>query len=88
MLGRFDQSSFLFFLPNTGPDGARVMARRIRESAEEEGLRDLVGDRLTIAVGISTCPHPDVERREDLFTRARGAFLDAQREGGVVVHSD
>jgi diguanylate cyclase (GGDEF)-like protein len=88
VLGRFDRSSFLFFLPNTGPDGARVMARRIREAAEEEGLRDLVGDRLTIAVGISSCPQPDVRRREDLFSRARAAFLAAQREGGVVVHAD
>ena len=88
LLGRFDLSSFLFFLPNTGPDGASVMATRIRESAEEQGLRDLVGDELAISVGISYCPHPDVNRREDLFTRARAAFLDAQREGGVVVSTD
>ena len=85
ILGRFDQSSFLFFLPRTGPDGAEVMASRIRESAEEQGLRDLVGDLLQIAVGISYCPHPDVVKREDLFSRARSAFLAAQREGGVVV---
>jgi diguanylate cyclase (GGDEF)-like protein len=87
VLGRFDQSSFLFLLPNTGPDGAAVMARRIRESAETEALEDLVGDHLEIAVGISTCPHPAVKRREDLFTRARAAFLSAQSEGGVVIHS-
>jgi diguanylate cyclase (GGDEF)-like protein len=88
VLGRFDQSSFLFFLPNTGPDGARTMGDRIRHAAEEEGLRDLVGDRLQIAVGISYCPHPQIQRREDLFSRARAAFLSAQREGGVVVHAD
>ncbi len=87
VLGRFDLSSFLFLLPNTGPDGATIMARRIRESAEAEGLRDLVGDRLAIAVGISTCPHPRVTRREELFSRARAAFLSAQREGGVIVQA-
>ena len=87
VLGRFDQCSFLFLLPNTGPDGAGIMARRIREAAEAEGLRDLVGDRLEIAVGISTCPHPAVKVREDLFARARAAFHAAQREGGVVIHS-
>jgi GGDEF domain-containing protein len=85
ILGRFDTSSFLFFLPNTGPDGAGVMARRIRVAAEEEGLRDLVGDRIAIAVGISYFPHPDVARREDLFSRAREAFLAAQHEGDIVV---
>ncbi len=88
VLGRFDLSSFLFFLPNTGPDGARIMADRIRHAAEEKGLADLVGDRLKIAVGISYCPHPRIQRREDLFSRARAAFLSAQREGGVVVHAD
>lgn len=87
VLGRFDQSSFLFLLPNTGPDGAGIMARRIREAAEAQNLRDLVGDSLSIAVGISTCPHPAVKRREDLFSRVRAAFLAAQSEGGVVIHS-
>lgn len=85
VLGRFDQSSFLFFLPNTGPDGAQVMAHRIREAAEEEDLADLVGDPLEISVGISFCPHPEIRQREDLFTRARDAFHAAQREGGAVV---
>ncbi len=84
VLGRFDQSSFLFLLANTGPDGAEVMARRIRAASEEEGLRDLVGDPLSISVGISCCPHAQVHRREDLFARARKAFLAAQQEGGVV----
>lgn len=85
LLGRFDQSSFLFFLPNTGPDGAEIMARRICTAAEEAELRDLVGDLLRISVGISYCPHHEVQRREDLFARAREAFLAAQSEGGVVV---
>jgi diguanylate cyclase (GGDEF)-like protein len=88
VLGRFDQSSFLFFLPNTGPDGARIMADRIREVVLEQGLRDLVGDALEVAVGISYYPHPEVARREDLFARARAAFLAAQGEGGVIVSSD
>jgi diguanylate cyclase (GGDEF)-like protein len=86
VLGRFDESSFLFLLPCTGPDGARVMGDRIRQVAEEQGLRDLVGDRLRIAVGISFTPHAKVEQREDLFSRAREAFLEAQNAGGVVVH--
>ncbi len=87
VLGRFDQSSFLFFLPNTGPDGARIMAQRIQEGAQSQGLRDLVGDLLEIAVGISSCPHPEVQRREDLFSRSRDAFFRASQQGGVVVSS-
>ncbi len=88
VLGRFDQSSFLFFLPNTGPQGAEIMARRIQAAAAEQGLRDLVGDRLEISVGISYFPHVAVKRREDLFARAREAFLAAQHSDGPVVRTD
>lgn len=84
VLGRFDVSSFLFFLPSTGPDGAQIMAKRVQDAARQQGLRDLVGDPLSIAVGISSMPHPKIARREDLFSRARAAFLEAQKTGGVV----
>jgi diguanylate cyclase (GGDEF)-like protein len=87
VLGRFDESSFLFLLPGTGQDGAQVMARRVEELASERGLRDLVGDPLSIAVGIASAPHPDVARKEDLFARARAAFVAATAEGGGVVTS-
>jgi hypothetical protein len=80
-------ASFLFLLPNTGPDGAAVMARRIREAADAEGLRDLVRDKLAIAVGISTCPHPAVKRREDPVRARPGGLPRGQRDGGVVIHS-
>lgn len=85
ILGRFDESSFLFLLPNTGPDGATVMARRVGEMARARALRDLVGDPLSISVGIASCPHPDVRRREDLFARARRAYVEASADGGGVV---
>ena len=85
ILGRFDQSSFLFLLPNTGPDGATIMARRVVENADEMELSDLVGDPLVLSVGISTCPHPEVQQREHLYARAREAFFAARREGGGVV---
>lgn len=85
VLGRFDESSFLFLLPNTGPDGAKVMAKRVGEQASERKIVDMVGDPVVISVGISTCPHPDVRRRDDLFAKARRAFLDAQQKGGGVI---
>ncbi len=86
VLGRFDENSFLFLLPHTGPDGAHVMARRVGAMAADQGLKDLVGDPLVIAVGIAFTPHPEVARREDLFGHARRAFQEAmQQEGGGVV---
>jgi len=85
VLGRFDESSFLFLLPNTGPDGATVMARRVGDLAGKRGLRDLVGDPLVISVGIANAPAADIKRREDLFSKARQAFLSAREVGGGVV---
>ncbi|HVS17304.1 MAG TPA: diguanylate cyclase [Planctomycetota bacterium] len=87
VLGRFDENSFLFLLPNTGQDGAEIMARRVEEQASRQGLRDLVGDPLTLAVGIAYAPHSEVRRKEDLFARCRQAFFSARQEGGGVVTS-
>lgn len=85
VLGRFDENSFLFLLPHTGPDGAQVMAKRVQQMAQEKGLCDVVGDRLEISVGIAFCPHPKILRREDLYERTRKAFLEAQQQGGAVI---
>lgn len=85
VLGRFDESSFLFLLPSTGPDGARIMAHRVAELTEEKGLKDLVGDPLQISVGISCFPGPELERKEELYRLAREAFVAARADGGGVV---
>lgn len=85
VLGRFDESSFLFLLPNTGPDGAEIMAHRVARDAAERGLSDLVGDALILSTGIASYPGPGFERREDLYAKAREAFFEARQAGGGVV---
>ena len=85
VLGRFDENTFLFLLPSTGPDGAAIMAQRVTQAVEARGLRDLVGDPLTLSVGIATYPSPDLVRREDLFQRVHDALLEARHKGGGVV---
>jgi len=88
VLGRFDETSFLFLLPRTGPDGAEVMAMRVGRTVQELDLCDLVGDSLVVSVGIACMPHPEIRRREDLYAHAREAFHEASREGGgVACHS-
>lgn len=85
VLGRFDESAFLFLLPRTAAEGAGIMARRVGDRAQERGLTDLVGDALIISVGISCCPHPDIREREDLYRCAREAFVEARAAGGGVI---
>lgn len=84
ILGRFDRSSFLFLLPNTPPDGATRMADRILEQVTQRGLRDLVGDKLELAVGLAAWPHPEVLRATDLYERSREAYRAASIQGGAV----
>ena len=84
VLGRFDLNSFLFLLPNTGPDGARAMADRMAVACEERKLKDLTGDALHLSIGISYYPHPEITRREQLYERARAAFLDARNNGRAI----
>lgn len=85
VLGRFDESSFLFLLPNTGLDGASIMANRVAQVAEERELKDLVGDPIALSVGISHYPNPDIDKRETLYAHAREAFFEARSDGGGVV---
>lgn len=85
ILGRFDETSFLFLLTNTGPDGASVMAKRIVAMVAERKLKDLVGDPLQLSVGIATHPHPAVHRREDMYARTREAYFKARADGGGLV---
>ena len=87
VLGRFDENSFLFLLPNTGPDGAEIMAQRVANTADESRLLDLVGDRIELSIGIANFPSPNIHRREDLYASAREAFLEARQAGGGVVVS-
>ncbi len=85
VLGRFDENTFLFLLPNTGPDGAEIMAQRVQSSVETRGLKDLVGDPMTLSLGVATYPSPDLKRREDLFQRVHDALMEARHKGGGVV---
>ena len=87
VLGRFDENSFLFLLPNTGPDGAEIMAQRVANTADESRLLDLVGDRIELSIGIANYPSPSIDRRDDLYASAREAFLEARQAGGGVVVS-
>ena len=87
VLGRFDENSFLFLLPNTGPDGAEIMAQRVANTAEDRRFLDLVGDRIELAIGIANYPSPDISQRDELYAAAREAFLEARHAGGGVVIS-
>ncbi len=84
ILGRYGRSTFLFLLPYTGLDGARVMADRISADAQAKGLRDITGDPMRISCGITCMPSPAVEHREQLVDLTQTAFNAARESGGGI----
>jgi GGDEF domain-containing protein len=85
MLARFDVNTFFFVLPNTLPDGARVMLERIAASVKERRLRDLVGDPIELASGVAAATLTGTETREELFARAQRACEKARAQSIAAV---
>lgn len=78
---RYGGEELALFLPQTGLDGARELAERLRTRIAEQPL--IIGSRrvsVTISFGVAT--YPDVAHtREDLFESADRALYTAKREG-------
>lgn len=80
--GRLGGDEFAVMLPATGPDGAGVLAERLRgalAAIEIPGADDLV--RTTASIGIATLDEDDRDA-EALMARADDAMYDAKRAGG------
>lgn len=85
MLARFGINSFLFVMPNTLGDGARVMLERIAKSVSTRRLKDIVGDPVQLCSGVATLSMPSQESRDDLFQRAQRAFEKARAQSKPAV---
>jgi diguanylate cyclase (GGDEF)-like protein len=73
VLGRYDETSFLLLLPNTGVQGARVLATRVLDR-----MRQIGGPApLEPAVAIVTVPRTGIERKDDLLDLARLTLVAA-----------
>lgn len=77
---RYGGEEFVMLLPNTGGDGVRLLAERIRQKVEEtECVCHGVAMKMTISLGISTLRKTDNE--EALFLRADKALYKAKTSG-------
>jgi len=77
VVGRYDDSSFLLILPNTGSMGAQVLANRILDC-----LRTDVAKQLASAVAIVTVPKTGVRTKDDLLDLARLTMFQAWASSG------
>jgi GGDEF domain-containing protein len=83
VLARFTETTFLFLLPGTGPDGAKVLARRMLEE-----LRTRSNHRLSPRAGLATVPAAGIADRGAFLARVEACLRlaqDGRGEGGLCV---
>jgi two-component system cell cycle response regulator len=81
-VGRYGGEEFLLLLPHTGYEEARRLADRIRGRIQACAFR--VGDRthrLTVSMGVFSCPSPLVASAADLVREADRALYRAKGTG-------
>jgi diguanylate cyclase (GGDEF)-like protein len=81
-VGRYGGEEFLLLLPHTAHEEARRLADRIRARIQACAFR--VGDRthrLTVSMGVFSCPSPLVATAADLVREADRALYRAKGTG-------
>ncbi len=82
LAARWGGDEFAVLLPETGRDGARVVADRLRDSVRRQPMEiDGSTFHVSICIGIATCPEAGV-RPESLLRQAQDA-LDRAKQAGT-----
>ncbi|MCR6629050.1 MAG: GGDEF domain-containing protein [Magnetospirillum sp.] len=83
ILGRLGGEEFAVALPNTGAEGALVIAERLRRLVEELRPPLSGGDTLsfTVSIGVATCGPDSYPGIPDLLARADEALYAAKKAG-------
>lgn len=82
VLARYGGEEFIVLLPQTSRNGALAEAERIRTSIKKHKFKSLKNRRgITVSIGISYCPHPEVQTHDDLISFADNALYEAKNSG-------
>ena len=82
MVARYGGEEFVALLPNTDKEGVFIEAERLREAIK--AYKCSGRDRcimVTISLGVSTFPSPDISTADELVGRADDALYKAKRTG-------
>ena len=81
IVGRFGGEEFCVVLPDTDLEGARVVAQRIRRSAEKRVIKAYDSAlRVTLSIGLASYPS-DCKLLEELIDKADWALYRAKSQG-------
>ena len=85
---RYGGEQFAVVLPETGPDRALAVAKKLRLSLKKGQLAaDLGGDAMTISQGIASFPSADITNENDMIKKADKALHEAKNGGRDRVES-
>lgn len=87
VVARFGGDEFALILPDTGPEGAKAVASRIREKIRANTFltSDGLSVRLTASIGVATLPDA-AQTAEDLLRVADTAMYKVKYEGKDGIH--
>ncbi len=81
MIFRYGGEEFVILLSNTHPEGADLLAERLRRAIRGIDCTDVApGLCITTSIGVASLDHPE-ETAEQLFKRADDALYQAKRRG-------
>ena len=84
-IGRYGGEEFLFILPESDLEEARLVAEKLRVAIEhlESPVGEAPGATVTVSIGVASVDHADLEAISvtDLIAEADNALLEAKRSG-------
>jgi diguanylate cyclase (GGDEF)-like protein len=82
IVSRFGGDEFTVILPQTGPEGAQIIADRIRQKIEETIFLESYGVQVRLTASIGIASFPDHGRtKDDLIARADSAMYAVKGRG-------
>lgn len=83
VVARYGGEEFVILVPETGPEGARIFAERIRVRIAQHDFAEGHGEplRITVSVGITSLEPGESGEPEAVIARADDALYRAKRQG-------
>ncbi len=85
IIGRYGGEEFGIIQPRTGLEGARITAARILSNVRNDRSLCMPPEarpqRITVSIGIASCPHREISNHSQLIDAADNALYEAKNSG-------